>query len=48
MTDIHLSELGYSKKELSDWLGISDEDIVKDLQNRGIKKQRIQLFNFQS
>lgn len=46
MTDIHLNELGYSTKELSEWLGISEEDIVLDLQNRGVKRQRIQLFEF--
>lgn len=44
MTDIHLNELGYSIEDLSNWLGIPPMDITKDLQNRGIKKQRILLF----
>lgn len=44
MTDIHLNELGYSIDDLSNWLGIPPMDITKDLQNKGIKKQRILLF----
>lgn len=45
MTDLHLNELGYSMEELSEWLGISTTDITKDLQQRGIKKQRIILLD---
>lgn len=44
MTDIHLNELGYSIDDLSNWLGIPPIDITKDLQNKGVKKQRILLF----
>lgn len=44
MVDLHLGELEYSMDELSEIIGLSAVDIKKDLQSKGIHRNKIVLF----